>query len=238
MRTRIFVLALLLLAACTSSGDAEDGSAADETSTIAATVPTTVPATTTTSTTVTTSTTAATTTTAPTTTTTAPTTTTSTAATTTTNGGPYLVGTPELYPLAPLPGSNGAAGSGCAPGAGALPDGVWFGYVLAKSAADIDFDLACFYFGDIAYDEGALDGEEVNNDYYVRNANPTLRTIPVDPAVTVYEIDAGSTGYLEIPFSARPVDPSAYLTCPSDWCGVWLFVNGGNVTEILEQFVP
>lgn len=235
MRTRIFVLALLVLAGCTSSGDSEDGSAADETTTIASTVPTTVPATTSTSTT---STTVATTTTAPTTTTMAAPTTTSTAATTTTNGGPYLVGTPELYPLAPLPGSDGAAGSGCAPGAGALPDGVWFGYVLAKSAAAIDFDLSCFSFGDIAYDEGALDGEEVNNDYYVRNANPTLRTISIDPAVTVYEIEAGSTGHLDMPFSAWPVDPSAYLACPSNWCGVWLFINGGNVTEILEQYVP
>ena len=94
-------------------------------------------------------------------------------------------------PLAPLPGSGGAAGSGCSPGAGPLPDGVWFGYVVAKSAADIDFDLACFYYGDIAYTEGAADGEEVNNDYYVRNVNPTLRTIPVAPTVTVYEDRCG-----------------------------------------------
>ena len=159
-------------------------------------------------------------------------------ATTTTSAGPYEVGVPEFYPLAALPGSGGAAGSGCSPGAGPLPDGVWFGYVVAKSAADIDFDLACFYFGDIAYTEGAADGEEVNNDYYVRNVNPALRTIPVAPSVPVYEIDAGSIGYLNIPFSGWPVDPSAYISCPSNSCNVWLFVNGGNVTEILEQYTP
>ena len=164
--------------------------------------------------------------------------TTPTVPTTTTSRGPYEVGVPEFYPLSALPGSDGASGSGCSPGAGALPDGVWFGYVLAKSAADIDFDLSCFYFGDIAYTKGAEDGEEVNNDYYVRNINPTLRAIPVAPAAAVWEIETGSVGFLNVPFSGWPVDPAGYIACPSDWCGVWLFVNGGDVTEILEQFVP
>ena len=119
-----------------------------------------------------------------------------------------------------------------------MPDGAWFGYVVAKSATDIDFDLACFYYGAIAYTEGAADGEEVNNDYYVRNVNPTLRTIPVAATATVHEVDAGSVGFLTIPFSGWPVDPSASIPCPSNSCNVWLFVNGGDVTEILEQFTP
>jgi hypothetical protein len=110
--------------------------------------------------------------------------------------------------------------------------------VVAKSATEIDFDLACFYFGDIAYSEGAADGEEVNNDYYVRNVNPTLRTIAIAPTATVHEIDAGSIGFLTVPFSGWPVDPSAYSSCPSNSCNVWLFVNGGEVTEILEQYTP
>jgi hypothetical protein len=119
-----------------------------------------------------------------------------------------------------------------------LPDGVWFGYVLAKGSASVEFDLACFYFGDIAYTKGAEDGEEVNNDYYVRNQNPTTRTVPVETTATVYEIDATSTTFVPVPFSAWPLDPTAYIACPSNWCGVWLFVNGGVTTEILEQYVP
>jgi hypothetical protein len=115
---------------------------------------------------------------------------------------------------------------------------VWFGYVVAKSATDVDFDLACFYFGAIAYTEGAADGVEVNNDYYVRNVNPTLRTVPVASTATVYELDAGYVGFLTVPFSGWPVDPSGGLSCPSTSCQVWLFVNGGEVTEILEQFTP
>jgi hypothetical protein len=149
-----------------------------------------------------------------------------------------VVGTPELYPLTPLPGSDGAGGSGCAPGAGPLPDGVWFGNVGAIGAASVDFDLACFYFGDIAYTEGAEDGEEINNDYYIRNVNPVLRTVPIATGAMVFEIDAASIGYLNIPFVDWPVDPAGYIACPSNWCGVWLFVNGGQVTEILEQYLP
>ena len=228
------LLVAVLLSGCSNSTDTTIAVS----STSAPPETTTEPPATTTTTAATTTTTAATTTTTATTTSTAAPTTTTTAATTTTSAGPYEVGVPDIYPLAALPGSGGAAGSSCSPGAGPLPDGVWFGYVVAKSAADIDFDLACFYYGDIAYTEGAADGEEVNNDYYVRNANPTLRTIPVAPTVTVYEIDAGSTGFLNIPFSGWPVDPTAYISCPSDSCNVWLFVNGGDVTEILEQYTP
>jgi len=173
-----------------------------------------------------------------TTTTALPSTTTTTAATTTTSGGPYLVGTPGLYPLSPLPGSDGAGGSGCSPGAGPLPDGVWFGYVYDQGTASVEFDLACFYFGDIAYTKGAEDGEEVDDDYYVRNHNATTRTVPVEPTATVYEIDATTIDFVPVPFSAWPLDPTGYIACPSDWCGVWLFINGGVTTEILEQYTP
>ena len=149
-----------------------------------------------------------------------------------------MVGTPEVYPGAPLPGSAGAGGSGCAPGSGQLPDGVWFGYVHATGATSIDFDLACLYVGDIAYVKGAEDGVEVDNDYYIRNVNPTLRTVPMAVSATVYEIDGSSIGFLTGPFAGWPVDPAAYIACPSNWCGVWLFINGGEATEILEQYFP
>ena len=241
MRTLAIIMLLVVLAAgCSTSGDGPDVAAPESTSTTGSTAATSTSTTATTApttTTVVTTTTSAPTTTAVTTTTVAATTTT-TAVTTTTSGGPYVVGNPELYPLAPLPGSDGAGGSGCAPGAGSLPNGVWFGYVHARGATSVEFDLACFYFGDIAYTKGAEDGDEVNDDYYVRNQNSTTRTVPVQPDATVYEIDAMSIGLVPVPFSAWPLDPAGYIACPSDWCGVWLFVNGGVTTEILEQYVP
>ena len=243
MRTLALLFVVLVIAACSSSDDAQRA-AAPATSVVGETTSTSIVSSSTIV--VTTSTTVApATTTSPTTTiepppsTIAPTTTTTTtAAPTTTSAGPYVVGAPELYPLAPLPGSAGAGGSGCAPGSGPLPDGVWFGYVRAIGTASVDFDLACFYFGDIAYIEGAADGEEVNNDYYVRNVNPTLRTVPVATPATVHEIEATSVGFLTVSFDDWPIDPTAYIACPSNWCGVWLFVNGGETTEILEQYVP
>jgi hypothetical protein len=236
MRTLAFLLMVLVMAACSSSDGTQDAVAAATSIAAESTAVTTVPPTTTEASTTTTV--APTTTAATTTTTTQPTTTTTQPTTTTTSGGPYVVGTPELYPLTPLPESDGAGGSGCAPGSGPLPDGVWFGNVGGIGAASVDFDLACFYFGDIAYAEGAKDGEEVNNDYYIRNVNPALRTVPIATGAMVFEIDAASIGYLSIPFADWPVDPAGYIACPSNWCGVWLFVNGGQVTEILEQYLP
>ncbi len=229
MKVVAVFLAVVVAAGCSSSDESQDAAASATSVAAESTVVTTVPPTTTEATTTTTV--------AP--TTTAATTTTKTQlTTTTTSGGPYVVGTPELYPLTPLRESDGAGGSGCAPGAGPLPDGVWFGNVGAIGAASVDFDLACFYFGDIAYTEGAEDGEEVNNDYYIRDLNPALRTVRVAMGATVYEIDPGSVGFLTVPFPDWPVDPAGYIACPSNWCGVWLFVNGGQVTEILEQYLP
>ncbi len=229
MKVVAVFLAVVVAAGCSSSDESQDAAASATSVAAESTVVITVPPTTSEATTTTT---------VPPTTTAATTTTKTQLTTTTTSGGPYVVGTPELYPLTPLRESDGAGGSGCAPGAGPLPDGVWFGNVGAIGAASVDFDLACFYFGDIAYTEGAEDGEEVNNDYYIRDLNPALRTVRVAMGATVYELDPGSVGFLTVPFPDWPVDPAGYIACPSNWCGVWLFVNGGQVTEILEQYLP
>jgi hypothetical protein len=184
---------------------------------------------------------AVTTTAAPTTTTAAPTTTTATTTTTTAPpvSGPYVVGTPTLGPPDPLPGGEGASGSGCAPGSDTLPDGIWFGYVVARDAASISFDLACMYFGDIANEKGAAAGEEVANDYFISNVNPALRTVPVEATVTFYEIDAAQPDVVLTPtFAEWPIDPEMYTACPSDWCGVWVYINDGAVTEVMEQYFP
>ena len=44
----------------------------------------------------------------------------------------------------PLPGSAGAAGSGCVIGQDVLPDGMWFGFVEAAADDTISIDIACF----------------------------------------------------------------------------------------------
>lgn len=169
-------------------------------------------------------------------------TTTTAAAPTTT--APSIVYAPDLpvtqYPPGPLPGSNEASGSGCSPGAGPLPNGVWFGLAHQIEPDHIAFDLACFYFGDIAYTEGALDGEEVNNDYYIRNANPALRDVPlVDPTVwTLGAFSGGGDEPFAIDYINWPLPGNNFVQCPSDWCTVWLYVNEGLITEVVEQYLP
>ena len=161
----------------------------------------------------------------------------------------FVVGAePGVYPrpdnsTGPLPGSEGAGGSGCAPGSTGLPDGIWFGLVTAKADTSITFDLACFFFGPIAVEEGADDGIVVDpiGEVYIRNSNPTVRTITVDPSVSVYEYLEDLTDTTEVPFNPVPIadwpeDPTFSQPCPGKYCGVWLFVNDGAVTEMLEQF--
>ncbi len=65
------------------------------------------------------------------------------------------------------------------------------------------------------------------------------RHVPVDPAGTAYWLDmTGDLTPQPIPMASWPIpwDPS-YQACPSDSCAVWLYVNGGVVTELIEQYL-
>ncbi len=175
---------------------------------------------------------------APETTTTAPTTTTVTttaAPTTTSTTTTTTVATTTTVDTYAL-----AEGSGCTPGTTVLPDGRWFGYVDSVSATAIEFDLACWFTGDGAILAAAEDGEESPppNDYYVRNFNPQLRTIPISLSADVFWLPS-------------PGDPSTQTTVPyADWLvgrsarpaglqpGVWVTIAGGEGEFIEEQFVP
>lgn len=155
--------------------------------------------------------------------TTAPTTTSTTAAPTTTTG-PTSGARPE--------------GSGCTPGTpDTLPDGRWFVSVDEARPAEVRVDLACWFSGEQAALAATEDGEESPppNDYYVRNENPALRTLPVAPGATV-------RWYPELG------DPNSPVTTPyADWSaaragggifGVWITTVGGAVTAAEEQWVP
>jgi hypothetical protein len=141
-----------------------------------------------------------------------------------------------------LPGSDGALGSGCAPGAGALPDGIWYGYALStKSKFDetfIEFDLGCFYTGDVAREKATAAGEEPL-DYYIVNQDPTTREVPVDQGATVWSITGDPSEGLEaIALTDWPAAEPTYTNCLGSSCSVWLYVNGGVVTEVQEQYLP
>ncbi len=133
---------------------------------------------------------------------------------------------------------DGAEGSGCAPGPGALPDGTWFGFVTVADAEEIQFDLACWFTGDAAAKAAAEDGEESPppNDYYVRNSNETIREVPVAGGTEV-------TWYPNIgdPTTETTIDYSTWLTEADErdfMPGVWIEIKAGEVVEIAEQWVP
>ncbi len=132
---------------------------------------------------------------------------------------------------------DGAEGSGCAPGSTtSLPDGRWYGLVVDSTGGSVDFDLACWYAGQAAIEAAAEDGEEPPpNDYYVRNDNDQIRSLPVS-----------STAHAAFYPTGDP-NGEAYGTF-TEWrdmvaergafFGVWIEVVGGEVTSLTEQWVP
>ena len=158
-------------------------------------------------------------------------------ATTTTSDTTTTIAPPEssttTTTAAPLPdepplSDTAVSGSGCAPGAGPLPDGWWYGTVDGPPDPDLAFDLACYYLGDAAEAEAAQRGDEVNNDYYVVNENPAVRDVSVAPGASARCVELGSG------VQSVDCDPSEVA---GDWA-VWLRVQGGTVDLIVEQYAP
>jgi hypothetical protein len=152
----------------------------------------------------------------------------------------FTAGDPPATPE-PLPGSGGALGSGCAPGAGALPDGAWFGHAVRWDASGIDFDLACFYVGDAASAQAAArKRESPPNGFLIVNDKKALRRVEVAPNAIGYRLaDVGERIALEPTTYADLIKNSGrYEPCPAEWCPVWLFINAGAATEVMQQYVP
>lgn len=163
---------------------------------------------------------------ADTTTTTAPdSTTTSTPASTTTTEA-----TTTTVPLGDEPTfrDEGPSGSGCTPGSDVLPDGWWYGTVAVPVSGTVELDLACYYVGPAAEAEAASRGDEVNNDYYVVNDNPAVRSVPVAAGATAACVE------LESGLTTHPCEPAEVA---GDWA-IWIRVVGGEVDRIVEQYAP
>ncbi|MBL8537892.1 MAG: hypothetical protein JNM59_10860 [Hyphomonadaceae bacterium] len=152
----------------------------------------------------------------------------------------FTAGDPPATPAASA-GSADALGSGCAPNADTLPDGAWFGYATRWDAAGIDFDLACFYVGDAAAAQATAHNEEFVNDYYLVNNATTIRRLDVAANATAYRLSTAGGVALErttyADLVANPGEATASF-CPGELCAVWVFVNDGRVTEVMQQFFP
>jgi hypothetical protein len=106
----------------------------------------------------------------------------------------------------------------------------------------VTFDVIQFYFGEDAAREAAKDHKESPppNDYYIRNVNPRLRTLPVrsDATITVNTLAAGYTGS-----AIKNVQVQLYrLDIMLDFRGssppFWITVRNDQVTRIAEQYIP
>lgn len=192
----------------------------------------------------TTTTTASTTSTLPPTTTVPPTTTTPTTAPTTTSPpstvppAPYTTDGYGFFPD-PLGTAADGHGSGCVLEGDVLTAGMWFGFVEAIGSGSVTFDLACFFTGDAAVAAATADGGEAF-DFYIRNQNPKTFTVPLLATGTAFWLDAtGDLTPQPIPMTTWPVAaPPSYQQCPHEFCSVWLFVNSGTATELVEQYLP
>jgi phytoene dehydrogenase-like protein len=105
----------------------------------------------------------------------------------------------------------------------------------------VTFDLIQWFTGEAATRAAAEDGEESPppNDYYIRNVNSRLRTLPVaaDAPITVNLLAAQSTGSATKDVSVTLDELAGYF--PNSGTGpFWLTVDGGQVTRIAQQFVP
>lgn len=128
-----------------------------------------------------------------------------------------------------------------------LEDGKHFVFVTRASTPEngpttVRFDLAYFYRGERAAQEAAERGEELVNDYYIVNDNPRLRTLPLADDVTVAYIPGSRCCELQ-PWDIDPwLEAIGLSTNPADHPGKdvpwWFTVEGGEITQIDQQFLP
>lgn len=129
--------------------------------------------------------------------------------------------------------------SACAPGPGALPDGLYFGFMGGASTDAFEFDLACWFSGEPANAAAKADGEESPppNDYYIRNTNETLRREPVaSGSISVAWIpDLGAPATTDITYTQWLSERDFGQTYVPP---VWITVKNGAVVDIVEQWLP
>jgi hypothetical protein len=122
-----------------------------------------------------------------------------------------------------------------------LPDGKVFGYITTLQVNDTtvtgEFDLAELLTGDAAVAAAQADGQEADNDYYIRNNNKKERAITVDPDAEVLDIDYQDSCcdpfVTNIAAFVADRDDASEVRTP-----VYLTTTDGIVTRVEEVFFP
>jgi hypothetical protein len=125
---------------------------------------------------------------------------------------------------------------------GTLTNGKHPVYITSVDVANrkLTVDVVQFFTGDAAANAAREDGaSEVRppNDYWVRNANKMLRTLPVSAAATItVNTLAGETSGDSAKDVAVSLEQLAGYNLANHL--FWVTVDGGTITRIAEQFLP
>jgi hypothetical protein len=124
-----------------------------------------------------------------------------------------------------------------------LEDGRYFVYAK-KVSLKLTFDLAYLLGGQAASDAAAAHGDPPPEDgYYLVNDNPLLRTVPIDPEVTVRYIPTGALDQVTLkPGNIDGWSAAVNGTAMTDYrdgdAGWWIVIQGGEITSIKQQYFP
>ena len=131
-----------------------------------------------------------------------------------------------------------------------------FGYItdfVAVSAGEwaLEVDYAQWLFGEeatiAAREDGVIGPEDfIENDYYIRNENPRLRTIPVDQLALVRLIDATSGPLDSVTISIQEFikilesgDDGRWYGAATQGTPFWFMVDGDDrIYQVRQQYVP
>ena len=126
--------------------------------------------------------------------------------------------------------------------AAVLEDGRHPGHVVEvdPAAGTVTVDVVQFLTGDAAASAAAEDGGEVQppNDYWIRNQNDLLRTLPVagGARVVTTTLTAAESGDATEPVE---VDLQRLAELPGlEGALFWLTVTDGTVVDLEEQYLP
>jgi hypothetical protein len=110
--------------------------------------------------------------------------------------------------------------------------GYWDSFEIGDAVAVGELDLAYFLTGPEAEAAAAERGDTVENDYYIVNENPKLRTlIARGDTVVVVLVDQGGP-------DTTTTNVADFAVDRHEGSGFWVTIEDGIVTEIEEQFVP
>jgi hypothetical protein len=126
--------------------------------------------------------------------------------------------------------------------AGALINGKHPGYLTAVNVESrrLTIDVVQFFTGTAAADAARQDGSaEVPppNDYWIRNANKLLRTLPIatDATITVNILAGETSGDSAKDVAVDLAQLAGYNLANHLF---WVTVDNGTITGIAEQFLP